>query len=64
VARVRDRRSVYRVLVGETCDGMRQIGRPMRRLEDNIKMDLRKIWGSEDWTELLWLGKVTGGGHL
>jgi hypothetical protein len=35
-------RSVYRVLIRRP-EGKRQLGRPRRRREDNIKMDLRKI---------------------
>jgi hypothetical protein len=35
-------RGVYRVLVGRS-EGKRPLGRPRRRWEDNIKMDLRKI---------------------
>jgi len=35
-------RGVYRVLVGRP-EGKRPLGRPRRRREDNIKMDLRKI---------------------
>jgi hypothetical protein len=35
-------RSVYRVLVGKP-EGNRPLGRPTRRWEDNIKMDLREI---------------------
>jgi hypothetical protein len=35
-------RSVYRVLVGRP-EGKRQLGRPRRRRDDNIKMDLKKI---------------------
>jgi hypothetical protein len=38
-------RNVYRVLVGKP-EGKRPLGRPRRRWEDGIKMDLRKIsWG-------------------
>jgi hypothetical protein len=37
-----DRRGVYRVLVGRP-EGKRPLGRPRRRWEDNIKMDLREI---------------------
>jgi hypothetical protein len=33
---------VYRVLVGRP-EGKRPLGRPGRRWEDNIKMDLREI---------------------
>jgi hypothetical protein len=35
-------RSVYRVLVGRP-EGKRPLGRPRRRWEDNIKLDLREI---------------------
>jgi hypothetical protein len=35
-------RGVYRVLVGKP-EGKRPVGRPRRRWEDNIKMDLREI---------------------
>jgi hypothetical protein len=34
-----ERRGVYRVLVGKP-EGKRQLGRPRRRWEDNIEMDL------------------------
>jgi hypothetical protein len=39
VLRVGERRSLYRVLV-EKREGKRQLGRPRRRWEDNIKIDL------------------------
>jgi hypothetical protein len=42
VARMGDGRGVYRVLVGRP-KGKRPQGRPRRRWEDNIKMDLRNI---------------------
>jgi hypothetical protein len=35
-------RSVYRVLIGRP-EGKRPLGRPRRRWEDNIKIDLREI---------------------
>jgi hypothetical protein len=38
---------VYRVLVGRP-EGKRPLGRPRRRGEDNIKMDLREI-GIDGW---------------
>jgi hypothetical protein len=45
-------RSVYRVLVGKP-EGKRPLGRPRRRWEDNIKMDLQEVGGScGDWMEL------------
>jgi hypothetical protein len=47
-----DSRSVYRVLVGKP-EGKRPLGRPRRRWEDNIKMDVQEL-GCEaiDWIEL------------
>jgi hypothetical protein len=42
-------RNVYRILVGKP-EGMRPLGRPRRRLVDNIKMDVR--WGGMDWIDL------------
>jgi hypothetical protein len=42
VARMEEGRSVYRVLVGRP-EGKRPLGRPRRRWEDNIKMDLKEI---------------------
>jgi len=39
VARMGERRAVHRVLVGKS-EGKRPLGRPRRRWEDNIKMDL------------------------
>jgi hypothetical protein len=45
-------RDVYRVLVGMP-EGKRQLGRPRRRWEDNIKMDLREIGIDEaNWIHL------------
>jgi len=41
VARMRERRGVYRVLVGRP-GGKRPLGRPRRRWEDNIKRDVRE----------------------
>jgi hypothetical protein len=37
-----ERRSVYRVLVGKP-EEKRPFGRPMRRWEDNIKMDIEEV---------------------
>jgi hypothetical protein len=42
VARMGEGRGAYRVLVGRP-EGKRPLGRPRRRWEDNIKMDLREI---------------------
>jgi hypothetical protein len=49
VARMGEGRGVYRVLVGN----LRNLGRPRRRWEDNIRMDLREVGrGCVDWMEL------------
>jgi len=46
------RRGVYRVLVGRP-GGRRPLGRPRRRWEDNIKMDLQEVGCRVmDWIEL------------
>jgi hypothetical protein len=37
-----DRRCVFRVLAGKP-EGKRPLGRPRRRWEDNIKMDLQEV---------------------
>jgi len=52
VARMGERRSVHRVLVGKH-KGKRPLGRPRHRWEDNIKMDLQEVGcGGMDWIEL------------
>jgi len=52
VARMGQRRGVYRVLVGKH-EGNCALGRPRHRWEDNIRMDLQEV-GCEgvDWIEL------------
>ena len=53
VARTGEGRGVYRVLVGKH-EGKRPMGRPRRRWEDNIKMDLQEVGcGGMDWIELV-----------
>ena len=42
LARVGERRSAYRVLVGKP-EGKRPLGRPRRRWEDNIKVNLQEV---------------------
>jgi hypothetical protein len=42
VARMEEKRNVYRILVGKP-KGKRPLGRPRRRWIDNIKMDLLEI---------------------
>jgi len=52
VARMRERRIVYKVLVGKP-EGKRPLGRPRLRWVDNIKMDLQEVGcGDMDWMEL------------
>ena len=49
VARMRERRGVYKVLVGKP-KGKGPLGRPRRRWEANIKIDLQVIGcGGKDW---------------
>jgi hypothetical protein len=51
-------------LVGRP-EGRRPLGRPRRRWEDNIKMDLGEIgFGDVDWIEFIGLRIGTGGGLL
>ena len=52
VARMVERRGVYRVLVGKP-EGKRPLGRPRRRWEDNIKTNLQEVGcGGMDWIDL------------
>jgi len=49
VALMGDRKGVYRLLVGKLV-GKRPFGRPTRRWEDNIEMDLQEVGcGDMDW---------------
>ena len=64
MARMAEGRGVHRVLVGKP-EGKRQLGRPRRRWEDNMKRDLQEVGGScGDWMELAqdrerWRGLVS-----
>ena len=52
VSRMGEGRGVHRVLVGKP-EGKRPLGRPRRRCEDNIKMDIQEVGGGcGDWMEL------------
>jgi len=52
VARMGERRGVYRSLVGKP-EGNCALGRPRRRWDDNIKMNLQEVGrGGMDWIEL------------
>jgi hypothetical protein len=54
VARMGEGRGVYRVLVGRS-ECKRPLGRPRRRWDDNIKLDLRKV--GIDWTNWIQLAQ-------
>jgi hypothetical protein len=48
-----ERRGVYRVLIGKP-EGKGPLGRPRRRWEDNIQMDLQEVeCGGMDWIDLV-----------
>jgi hypothetical protein len=50
VARMGEGRCAYRILVGRP-EGRRPLGRPRRRWENNIKMDLQDV----GWDDLAWI---------
>ena len=55
-----EKRGVYRGLVGK-LEGKRSLGRPRRRWEDNIKMDLQEVgYGAMDWIDGSGYGQVAG----
>ncbi|KAJ4441825.1 hypothetical protein ANN_11684 [Periplaneta americana] len=68
VARMGESRNAYRVLVGRP-EGKRPLGRPRRRWEDNIKMDLREVgYDDRDWINLAqdrdrWRAYISGRQH-
>jgi len=52
VARMGEKRGVYSVLVRKS-EVKRPLGRPRRRWEDNIKMEIQEVsCGGMDWFEL------------
>jgi len=54
VERMGKGRVVYRVVVGKNKK-KRPMGKPRRRWEDNIKMDLQEVGcGGMDWIKLAW----------
>jgi hypothetical protein len=60
VARMGEERGVYRVLVGKP-ERKRPLGRPRRRWEDNIRMDLQELGcGGMDWIGLAQDRQVAG----
>jgi hypothetical protein len=62
VARMEEERKVYKVLVGKP-EVKRPLGRPRRRWEDGMRMNLREI-GWRMWIGFDWLRTETGGGLL
>jgi hypothetical protein len=62
VARIGERRTLYRVLVRKP-ERKRPDGRSSHRWEDNIKMDLQEV-DVGVWTGSSWLRIGRGGGHL
>jgi hypothetical protein len=49
---VEEKGGLYRVLVGKP-EGKKPLGRPRRRWEDNIKMNLQDVgYGVMDWIDL------------
>jgi hypothetical protein len=62
VARVAGMRNAYNILIGKP-EGKRPIGRIRRRLEVNVRMDIREIvW--EDGVRLIWLKIGISDGNL
>ena len=65
VARMGEKREVYRVLIGKP-EGKRPMGRPRRRWVDNIRMELQEVeCGYMDWIGLaqdrdMWRMLVSG----
>jgi hypothetical protein len=63
VERMGEERQVYKVLVGKP-EGKRPLGRPRRRWEDGIRMNLREIGLGGVWIGFDCLRTGTGGGLL
>jgi len=64
VARMVEKRGVYRVLVGKP-EGKRPLGRSRRRWVDNISTDIQEVGcGYMDWIGLAWTRIEIGGGRL
>ena len=59
VACMGERRGAYRILV-DIPEGRRPLGRPRRRWEDNIKMDLQEVGvgAGMDWIDLALVSTV------
>jgi hypothetical protein len=51
VARMGEKKTAYRLLVGKP-EGKRRLGRPRRRLVDNIRTNLLEIGWGDNWNGL------------
>jgi hypothetical protein len=60
---MREERKVYKVLVGKP-EGRRPLGRPRRRWEYGVRMDVREIGLGGGWIGFDWLRTGTGSGLL
>jgi hypothetical protein len=56
-------RKVYKVFVTKS-EGKKPLGRPRRRWENGIRMDLREVTSGRGGGGLSWRGIETGGGLL
>ena len=45
VARTEEGRSAFKILTGNLQERERPLGRPRRRWENNIRLDLEEMWG-------------------
>ena len=69
VARMEEGRSALKILTGKPT-GKRPLGRPMRRWEDNIRMDLEEIginagnWVDSAQDRIYWRGLVNAALNL
>jgi len=52
-------RDAYKIVVGKP-DGKRTLGRPSRKWEGNIRMDLWEVW----WKGRGWMHLTQNGGRL
>jgi hypothetical protein len=62
VPRIGEMRNAYKILIGKP-EGKRPFGKPRRRWEDNIMVDLKER-GCKMWTGFIWPRIGTSGGLL
>jgi hypothetical protein len=64
VARVGEMRHAYRISLGKTKE-KKPLGKPRRRWDDNLKMDLQEMGsGTYEYTGLIWFRTRRGDGLL